>query len=310
MADPTVTPIFGVPAPKSTPPIASAPKYEEQDPKHQGAAGVARDILGTLGDFLLTRLHMPAMYGPAQDKRRLASAMEGFDTDPSAAISRVTSLDPVLGSKLRDQTIDNARLAASQASTQEMRDARLAQAQTLQNDRTRSRVAAMLGTMSEWDDNKRSTKYADMRNQVLNYAKNNGLDLSTELPESFDPTSLDSFIDGSVPVGTQRAQRLTRERIDVQRDLGEGRIATTRRGQDVSSVDRRRGQDVTSEGQRIRAATTQRGQNLNYVNRQAAIGETGRHNRVREAQQQPGRVIRQGDSLFDAKTHKFIKKIN
>lgn len=255
MADPTapqMTPLFGVPlqpAPTAAPPVAapapaSPQRYEERDGKHRGVAGVARDILGTLGDFLLTRLNLPAMYAPAQQKRKLAAAQANIDTDPIGAIQQVSSIDPVFGAKLRDQYIDNQRLAASQASTAEARNARLAQAQEAQNMRTRSYAASMLGSMANWDDAKRQQFYPQMRSQVLAAANKQGLDLSSELPEQFDSIALDAFIDGAVPVGTQRAQRLTKERIDNQDAQAAARNATTIRGQDVSAATARRGQDI------------------------------------------------------------------
>lgn len=276
MADPTApqtTPLFGVPvAPQAAPapvaaPAAAPQKYEEKDGKHRGVAGVARDILGTLGDFLLTRLHMPAMYAPAQKERKLAAAQEGYDTDPLGAINRATSVDPVFGAKLRDQYIDNQRLQAGQESTAEARNARLALAQEAQNQRTRGYAASMLGSMTTWDDKKREQFYPQMRQQVLGAAKRQGLDLSGELPETFDPTALDAFIDGAVPVGTQRAQRLTKERIDNQDEQAGARIGTTIRGQDLSHQDRVSGQAVTMRGQDIRSSDS-------AANRDAANGRT------------------------------------
>ena len=255
MADPTApqtTPLFGVPltpAPQA-PPVAApaapaAPqRYQEQDGKHRGVAGVARDILGTLGDFLLTRLHMPAMYAPAQRDRKLAAAQANIDTDPVGSIQQVSSIDPVFGAKLRDQYIDNQRLAATQASTAEARNARLAQAQEVQNMRTRGYAAAMLGSMANWDDAKRQQFYPQMRQQVIAAGNKQGLDLSSELPETYDSTTLDAFIDGAVPVGTQRAQRLTKERIDNQDEQAGARVGATIRGQDVSAATARRGQDI------------------------------------------------------------------
>lgn len=260
MADPTVTPLFGVPvAPQNAAPVNApgmvipagsatptrAPaetEYVERDGKHKGVAGVARDILGFLGDFLLTRLRMPAMYGPAQKQRKLEAAMEGFDQDPLSAIARVTDVDYAAGSRLRDQFIDNQRQAATQASTAEAREARIQIANTAAADRTRSRVGAMLGTMGTWDDTRRQANYPQMRQQALNYAKANGLDLSTELPETFDSVALDAFIDGAVPVGTQRAQRLTAERNEILADQG---------GQRLQQGDRRL--DITENDQRVRA---------------------------------------------------------
>lgn len=317
MADPTApspqtaqfTPLFGVPLggaatvapPQATsvaPPTPAQPqRYVEQDGKHRGIAGVARDILGTLGDFLLTRLQLPAMYGPAQRNRRLAAAQQNIDTDPVGAIQQVSSIDPVFGAKLRDQYIDNQRLAAVQASTAEARDARLAAARAVQDDRTRSRAAAMFGTMATWDDNRRAQNYGALRDQVLRYGKAQGLDMSNELPETWDntttPVALDSFIDGAVPVGTQRSQRLTRERMDQQQSQFDQRDATTRRGQDITSGDRRRGQDITARGQDIRSADTRRGQDV-----RSADTRRGQDMRPQKFVPDPNKIYVQGGRRF------------
>lgn len=306
MADPTVTPLFGVPTtpvaqtptPAPAAPVAPAttPRYEEQDGKHRGVAGVARDILGTLGDFLLTRLRMPAMYAPAQQRRKLAAAQEGYETDPLSAINRVTSVDPVFGAKLRDQYIDNQRLAATQESTAEARESRLGLAQQAQDQRTRAYAASMLGSMSTWDDAKRQQFYPQMREQVLNAGRRQGIDLSAELPEAYDGTALDAFIDGAVPVGTQRTQRLAGERIEATTRGQDIRSADTRRGQDISSGDRAAGRAVTVRGQDVRSSDTRRGQDSTATGRRAGQAETVRHNRAMEAR--PGRFTPDPNKIY------------
>lgn len=292
MADPTApqnTPLFGVPlAPQPAAPVATTPvapaspqRYEEKDGKHRGVAGVARDILGTLGDFLLTRLRMPAMYGPAQQKRKLAAAQEGYESDPLGAINRVTSIDPVFGAKLRDQYIDNQRLAATQESTAEARNQRLGLANEAANQRTRTYAASMLGSMGTWDEAKRQQFYPQMREQVINAGKRQGLDLSAELPEAYDGVALDAFIDGAVPVGTQRTQRLSGDRIEA-----------TIRGQDVRSADVRRGQDIASGDRAAGRATTERGQDLTAGGRAASDATTRRGQDIRSRDTQRGQDLR------------------
>lgn len=203
MQKPVTTPLFQVPADITA--LANAPTSSPAPaPKKSRSGG----ILGALGEYLLDATGI----GEVIKERKLRSAMQGFDQDPLGTINTVSGIDYKWGAKLRDQYIDNQRLAASQSATSEDREARLALAQTATNDRTRNRVASMLGSMSEWDDNKRSSGYSLMRDQALKYANANGLDLSAELPDQFDPIALDSFIDSSVPVGTQRNQRLAKER--------------------------------------------------------------------------------------------------
>lgn len=272
------TPLFGVPMSSSSDGssdnapitkvdnglIGSLPTPRVKDGKHSGFAGVARDILGTLGDFLLTRLHMPAMYAPAQKNRQLSEAQIGIDSDPAAAIRRVTEVDPVFGAKLRDQYIDNGRLAATQASTAEARAQRIENINAVKNDRTRNRVGAMLDSMGQWDPTKRTTDYPLMRSQALKYAQANGLDLSTELPESYDPTILDSFIDGAVPAGTQRAQRLSAARAAVAERQGDARIGVAKDRNDISRTQGDRRLDIADRAERDR---TTLGRDTNDIRR-------------------------------------------
>jgi hypothetical protein len=279
MADPTApqtTSLFGVPlngqpaAPTGATPVAPK-QYKEQDGKHRGVAGVARDILGTLGDFLLTRLHMPAMYAPAQRARKLSAAQANIDTDPVGSIQQVSSIDPVVGAKLRDQYIDNSRLAASQASTAEARDARLAQAAALQNEKNRNTSASYLGSLVGVPEADRANNYAAIRQRLLSRYGTSDPQLANDLPETYDPIAVDSFIDGAVPVGTQRSQRLQATRdaaTDADRDAARGervRHNTATEGQG----------DARISIARDRAATAGRPRPARATNVQSYTGEDG-----------------------------------
>lgn len=255
----STTPLFNVPitAPSLTPQLSvpdditamanSAPAAapQPQAPTPPKKHGAVHNILSTLGDFLLDSLGISDVI----KSRRLNSAMQGFDQDPIGTISRVSGIDYAVGAKLRDQYIDNQRLAASQAATAEDRAGRLQLARQATDQRTRGYAASMLGSMATWDETKRQQFYPQMRQQVLSAGQRQGLDLSSELPEDYDASALDAFIDGAVPVGTQRSQRLTATRAANQdRQAGE-RIRVTERGQDIASDDRAAGRAVTVRGQ-------------------------------------------------------------
>lgn len=259
-------------------------RYVERSGKHKGIAGVARDILGTLGDFLLTRLHMPAMYGPSQQQRKLEAAWQGHDEDPMAAIDRVTDVDFNTGNKLRDQYIDNKRQQALVDSTAETRAARVALATEALNSKIRMYGASMLGSMSNWSEDKRKQFYPQMREQVINAGKRQGLDLSGELPEDYDPVKLDAFIDAAVPVGTQRAQRLT-----GQRDLQHYEVAK-------GNLKERITHDRTTEGISQQNADTNTGR----------LAETKQHNRTTEQDnrdKETDRVVLKTVELEDKRKH-------
>lgn len=305
-----VSPVFGVPLEGSSvgqgpsagkintnPDLpSSSSRYVEQDRRHRGVAGVSRDILGTLGDFLLTRLGLPAMYGPAQQNRRESAAMQGFEQDPMSAINRLESINPEAGRRLREQHIDNTRIAAGQDATNEARNSRIELARQETDRRIRGYASSMLGSMSGWDEDRRRQNYPQMRAQVLRAAERQGLDLSSELPETYDPVSLDAFIDASVPVGMQRSQRLTRERMDQQQDQFEQRDSTTRRGQDINSNDRAASRDVTRRGQDIGSADRRRGQDINSRDRTSDRQERDRL--TRRIEERPGRFTPDPNRIY------------
>lgn len=223
------TALFGVPLSQSNAPIPASPntvmpsapalpsggppqRYVEQDGKHRGGAGIARDIFGTLGDFLLTKLGLPPMYAEAQHKRRLAAAQANFDTDPLGSIQQVTSIDPVFGAKLRDQYIDNTRLAATQASTQEARQARLQLLEQAAADKRRLTSLSALNTITSAKEEEKASQYKALRERIILQNP----EMEKELPETFDPNAVDTLLNSGVPLGLQRGQMLTKLKIDNQ----------------------------------------------------------------------------------------------
>lgn len=248
------TPLFNVPistgrenAPAavdfSSIPQTDVPQRRRQG-RHDGIQGVARDILGTLGDFLLTRLHMPAMYAPAQHQRRLSEAFQGHEQDMAGAIDRVSDIDFAQGQRLREQNVDNQRLAATQASTAEAREARLQLQRDAANQRTHGVVAGLLNTLTGMSDEERRRSYPMIRDRARAAASQRGLTLtSDEVPDNYDPIVLDAYLNSNIPIGTQRQQLMTSKRNEVSADQGQQRIeqgndrnAETRRNHDISDA--------------------------------------------------------------------------
>ena len=305
MVDLTQTPLFGVPTQAHDASINTATEASAPVPggitekkKGRGVGGVASDVLGYLGDFLLTKLGMPAMYGPARKQKKLESAFSGFDADPIGAINRVTEVDYAAGTKLRDQFIVNQRLAASQASTQEARDARLELAATAQREKNRNTGASMLGALAGVSENDRAKNYAEIRKRLLNRYSSLDPQLAQDLPEEYDPVSIDAFVEGAVPVRVQRTQKLTAERIDATRDIAAQRDETTRRGQNITSGDKAASRSVTIRGQNISSQdkaenrkVTIRGQNIHGNLGKGNLKEKIRHNKVTEGKLKVGDVV-------------------
>ena len=268
----TLASMFGIPtkAPDSTIAMARAPAVipptmgltqEDEDWKarHSGAGGTIHDILGGLGDFLLTHLHLPALYAKSQEDHKLNYAFDqgGQSSNPADqlhAINLVQNTNFNEGAKLRDQFIDNQRLQAAQASTAEARDGRLAMAKEAADTKTRGYAASMLGTMANWDDARRQQYYPALRDQVINAGKRQGLDLSSELPEQFDANTIDAFTSGAVPVTAQRAQLLTKDKNENNNQLGNDKLAESVRNHDFQHEDRLSGQATTMRGQDIHSS--------------------------------------------------------
>jgi hypothetical protein len=257
---------------------AAPNKYVETDGKHRGVAGVARDILGTLGDFLLTRLHMPAMYGPAQKDRQLQEAVSGFDQDPLAAINRVTSVDYNAGTKLRDQYTDNTRLQAQLDATKEARDARVAIAQEQEKNRRRGIAAAMLNSLPA--DDSAPDLYRRQRQQIaLQYP-----DIANELPDTYDANAVNAFIGGQVPVSKQRADATARYGVDKRAEVSTDnniRSISTSRENNIRSTD-------TSRDNNIRSTTTSNTNNVRTT-------DTSRDNNIRSTGTSSANNIRNND---------------
>jgi hypothetical protein len=171
--------------------------FEETDPKHTGFTGIARDVLGTLGDFLLTRLHMKPMYAPSQDNRRLNEAMEGYNQDPQAAIDRVSDVDFNTGARLRQQYVTDQLSAAQKASLEQYRNSQEAYKNGLQTMRNRNIAGAMLNTIDPQDP-KAAQMYSAARQRILAAYGSSDDQLGTLLPENYDPDAIDQFTGGSM----------------------------------------------------------------------------------------------------------------
>lgn len=312
MADPTVTPLFGVPTstPTPTPTITSspapadagvgagpAPLPEPRKPKRQGFVD---DALGFLGDFLLSRLRMGTPYRDAKKNEQLQIASEGFDQNPDEAFRRMAAVDWNAASKFRDQYIDNTRLAAQNASTAEARDSRLALAREAQTGKNRGIAASYFGSLTGVPEGERAATYAGLRSKMLSAYGGSDPELANLLPETYDPIAVDAFLDSTVPVGMQRQQRLTKTRIDNQDEQFDRRDETTRRGQDITSGDKAAGRAITTRGQDIRSSDTRRGQDVTARGQDIRSSDTrrGQDMRPQKFVPDPNKVYVQGGRRY------------
>jgi hypothetical protein len=268
------------PSPTQAQPPTSGLTEQDQawKQRHSGAGGVARSILGTLGDFLLTKLHMPALYGDSQKQHELNYAFDGAggnSPDPAAQLNAARAVQQVdfkQGNALYDRIADNQRQAAMLASTTESRDARMAYMQNTIDDKYRNTGKAYLNSiLSEPDDTKAAAMYSQARDNYIRggLGKNPKGDWAGDLPETFNRDVLNQFVTGAIPVAKQVDQSLREEKQTTQADhfkATEGQAATNEAGRDSRFVAGENGKDSRT-AQTIDGANTR---NVNTVNGAAA----------------------------------------
>lgn len=299
-AEPRVGPatqgLFGIP---SDPKSGLTADDKAWKARHSGIAGVARDILGGLGDFLLSRLHMPTMYGDSQKQSQFNYAFDqgGNSADPTQqmnGVNEVQKVDFATGAKLRDQLIDNQRLDVAQQGTAESRDARIAAQAEIRRKDVKDRAASYFNSLAG-DPKDVESGYANGRALWGNSTavKNDPqlqADLNDLYPAEYNPNKIASSISASVPVATQWAQHLTDKRIDNQDEQAGATLGENKRNHDLQHKDRVSQQGVTLTGQQIvsgdKAASrevTLKGQASAAGSKAAATAETTRHHKKQES---------------------------
>jgi len=244
-----VTPLFGVPM------DGGAQSFDGVDPSRSdqftpptppGITGSHhsgfQNVLGFLGDFLMSRLHMGTPYHDSRENEKLNAARLADEQSGDTTYARTGALNPAWAAQLQNRAIDNNRLAASVASTTEFRDARLAdQKEKLAKD-VFLRASGYFNSMDPKDP-KFLEHYKNGRALWLNSAtvKNNpdlAQHLSDMFPEQYDPYMVHSSIASNVTPAKQWDQAITENRDANNVALGTERIKTTQRGQDISHGDR------------------------------------------------------------------------
>lgn len=221
--------------------------------RHSGIQGVARDILGGLGDLVLSRLRMGTPYSTNKRNAQLNFAAQGLDSDnPNDvmnAVNNIQKIDFATGVKLRDQIIDNQRLQAAQDTTAEGRATRLQLLRAATGDKYKANSAAYMNAIANADPDKRPALYARQRQIILNspLAKTDPqfrAELESLYPETYDENAITAAISGSVPVAQQWSKAQRDQQISNQEEQFDKRINTTIRGQDLAHQDRVAGREA------------------------------------------------------------------
>jgi len=151
-------------------------------PKH-------RTTLGTIADIFLMSQGAKPIFRNQVDKENMASAMSGFQKDPAEAIRRISKLNPTLGLKLQNEYEDNQRLQGNLTRQNKVFDLKL-------EDHVRDRIAGMLSVPGLAEN---PEAFRRMRQQAIKYGNDKGgIDLSDQIPESYDKLDIDSFRFGQI----------------------------------------------------------------------------------------------------------------
>lgn len=213
--------------------------YEEQDGKHQGIAGIGRDILGTLGDFLLTRLHLPAMYAPAQHQRELDAAWQGHEDDPQAAADRVASVDFNQGQNISKQIQNQQSTDAYRRSAADLRNSRMQAIQDAADTKNRLSAQAYLNTLFKPDGtpiDKFPEAYSQVKKNIAATYGARSPSIMSALPDDADPDQISMFVKAGIPVATAKSQDLRQQQIDNNLDLGTDRNEIGQQNADTAAA--------------------------------------------------------------------------
>lgn len=232
-------------------PTGVSPTYTP-DGKHTGIAGVAHDVLGTLGDFLLNHLGLPAMYAPAQQLRKEQEARQGFDdgSDQLGSINRMARVNAPMAQAMSTQMVDNNRTAAYQQSVEEARQTRLGFAQDKINTGRRSGLGGMLYSISKMPADQQQAAYTQQLPKLNAAAASMGDD---PFSPTYDKNAAAAYVGQYTPLTVQQ-----------QIDAANGRNAATN--------------VVTTAGQVSKATTAAAGQAVSVGNNERTTNQSNTNN--------------------------------
>lgn len=210
-----------------------------------------RSFLEKLGDAVLVYDDEEPAFANATRERNMRSAMEGFTQDPINAIRRISQIDPKLALELHERYTDNSRQERSVKRQEQLFDFKLEEAVV-------DRVANAMGAATP-------ETWAQMRQQMINYAKNKGVTLPYDIPEVYDENAINFIRYGELPIVKQEGFERADKRIaqgDVRLQQGERRLNETERHHYVQE-----GQAATNEaGRNRRTNQLEEGRNIRSKN--------------------------------------------
>lgn len=198
-----------------------------------GVRGGLRDLLGTLGDALVTANGGEATYAPRRERERLADAMVGYTNSPEAAmaaVERVTQIDPVAGRELLDQLRNDELRRAQIDNTRYGTDVRQANNQATQANKLRQAIANVLSTPGAFAN---GLIDAPAYQVIAGMAGSMGL-----TPEDFGITDLMTEEAGRNFAGsnyTPQARRAGDQR-DTQLEINQGQLSVSQQNANSNAI--------------------------------------------------------------------------
>jgi hypothetical protein len=179
----------------SAPAPEPEPQPQPQPQKHSGL----HDLLGYLKDAALVSAGLRPEFQPKKIAEEEGAALQGFDSDPIAAIHRLVSINPDKARDLYNDMIQNhqreAAMGASEASAnaEKARALALKQAADLKTFAAAGAIART-ATAKNWDV---------MRDRVNGFLAARGVEAPIPLPDKYDPAAINAWANGGVDTDKQ-----------------------------------------------------------------------------------------------------------
>jgi hypothetical protein len=182
------------------------------------------ELLSIAGDMALASAGLQPQYLPSLQAAKEADALADFQTDPAAAVNRLTAVNPQAGQKLYNdlvtdtyhRALTNSSVASAQAAAQKsVQDTDLYKQKVL--GAATSMAAAAIKDPKSWPV---------VRDRIKQFAAARGAsDLISNLPDAYDVDAIQSFANSSVPVDKQVDNARQQEALDNTEDYQDKSLA-------------------------------------------------------------------------------------
>lgn len=187
-------------------------------PTHEG-------LLARIGDLFFRNAFHNRI-----EKHDKEGLMQGFQSDPELAISRMRQIDPEMAWKMYNEYQDNKRQTGTLDRQNRATD-------ILVDKYVRSNIGDMVqGTMGQVDPKRYGEIWPQVRNRALAFAKKQGVDLTDELPEDYNDVDVNAIRMGGVSVPKQIQLKQKDRSLDQKdRSLDQTDTRLSQTGEDTES---------------------------------------------------------------------------